>query len=205
MYVLEKSTFLIFGQKLGGPLTRGGGGGQPFSGRNSLTDHKKNLLTFPKHLKMPVKWHKKWFTWLSLKLYQKGGNRSSSNSIHMKNFSAVVSPRLQSINAEQVYFQNTPNYSDASFIYVSRHSVSYHTFLVARSLSLAIFDLTSCKLNSYNVCTGWLLRCNTMNIFSFQQIDGSTLKAASFPRWPSIENIEPHKTDYEAFSRKANG
>ena len=154
---------------------------------------------------MPVKWHKKWFTWLSLKLYQKGGNRSSSNSIHMKNFSAVVSPRLQSINAEQVYFQNTPNYSDASFIYVSRHSVSYHTFLVARSLSLAIFDLTSCKLNSYNVCTGWLLRCNTMNIFSFQQIDGSTLKAASFPRWPSIENIEPHKTDYGAFSRKANG
>ena len=60
----------------------------------------------------------------------------------MKNFSAVVSPRLQSINAEQVYFQNTPNYSDASFIYVSGHSVSYHTFLVARSLGLAIFDLT---------------------------------------------------------------
>ena len=68
----------------------------------------------------------------------------------MKNFSAVVSPRLQSINAEQVYFQNTPNYSDASFIYVSRHSLSYHTFLVlsyhaflvARSLGLAIFDLT---------------------------------------------------------------
>ena len=27
------------------------------------------------HLKMPVKWHKKWFTWLSLKLYQKRGNR----------------------------------------------------------------------------------------------------------------------------------
>ena len=68
------------------------------------------------HFKMPVKWHKKWFTWLSLKLYQKGGNISSSNSIHMKNFSAVVSPRLQAINAEQVYFQNTPNYSDASFI-----------------------------------------------------------------------------------------
>ena len=90
---------------------------------------------------MLVKWHKKWFTLLSLKLYQKGGNRSSSNSIHMKNFS-VVSPRLQAINAEQVYFQNTPNYSDASFIYVSRHSVSYHTFLVARSLGLAIFDLT---------------------------------------------------------------
>ena len=41
--VLEKSTFLIFWQKLGGPLTRGGGGGQPFSGRNSLTDHKKNF------------------------------------------------------------------------------------------------------------------------------------------------------------------
>ena len=60
----------------------------------------------------------------------------------MKNFSAVVSPMLQSINAEQVYFQNTPNYSDASFIYVSGHSVSYHTFLVARSLGLAIFDLT---------------------------------------------------------------
>ena len=79
---------------------------------------------------------------LSLKLYQKGGNRSSSNSIRMKNFSAVVSPRLQSINAEQVYFQNTSNYSDASFIYVSRHSVSYHTFLAARSLGLAIFDLT---------------------------------------------------------------
>ena len=78
---------------------------------------------------------------LSLKLYQKGGNGSSSNCIHMKNFS-VVSPRLQAINAEQVYFQNTQNYSDASFIYVSRHSVSYHTFLVARSLGLAIFDLT---------------------------------------------------------------
>ena len=59
----------------------------------------------------------------------------------MKNFS-VVSPRLQAINAEQVYFQNTPNYSDASFTYVSRHSVSYHTFLVARSLGLAMFDLT---------------------------------------------------------------
>ena len=61
----------------------------------------------------------------------------------MKNFS-VVSPRLHAINAEQVYFQNTPNYSDASFIYVSKHSVyvSYHTFLVARSLGLAIFDLT---------------------------------------------------------------
>ena len=68
------------------------------------------------HLKRPVKWHKKWFTSLSLKLYQKGGNRSSINSIHMKNFS-VVSPRLQAINAEQVYFQNTPNYSDASFTY----------------------------------------------------------------------------------------
>ena len=93
-----------------------------------------------RYLKMPVKWHKK-MVHLSLKLYQKGGNRSSSNSIHMKNFS-VVSPRLQAINAEQVYFQNTPNYSDASFIYVSRHSVSYHTFLVARSPSLAIFDLT---------------------------------------------------------------
>ena len=63
----------------------------------------------------------------------------------MKNFSAVVSPRLQAINEEQVYFQNTQNYSDASFIHVSRHSVltvSYHTFLVARSLGLAIFDLT---------------------------------------------------------------
>ena len=38
--VLEKSEFLIFWQKLGGQLTRGGGG-QPFSDRNSLTDHKK--------------------------------------------------------------------------------------------------------------------------------------------------------------------
>ena len=92
---------------------------------------------------MPVKWEK--MVHLSLKLYQKGGNRRSSNSIHMKNFS-VVSPRLQAINAEKVYFQNTPNYSDASFIYVSsrvsRHSVSYHTFLVARSFGLVIFDLT---------------------------------------------------------------
>ena len=44
--VLEKSKFLIFWQKLGGPLTRGEGG-QPFSGRNSLTDHKQKLLTFP--------------------------------------------------------------------------------------------------------------------------------------------------------------
>ena len=59
----------------------------------------------------------KWFTWLSLKLYQKGGNRSSSNSMHMKNFS-VVSPRLQAINAEQVYVQNTPNYSDASHLFM---------------------------------------------------------------------------------------
>ena len=41
VYVLEKSKFLIFWQKLEGPLT--GGGGQPFSGRNSLTDHKKNF------------------------------------------------------------------------------------------------------------------------------------------------------------------
>ena len=39
-------------------------------------------------------------------------------------------------------FQNTPHYSDASFIYVSRHSVSYHTFLVARSVGLAVFNLT---------------------------------------------------------------
>ena len=78
---------------------------------------------------------------LSFKRYQNEGNRSSSNSIHMKNFS-VGSPRLQAKNAEQVYFQNTLHYSDTSFIYVSRHSVSYHTFLVARSLGLAIFDLT---------------------------------------------------------------
>ena len=31
MYVLEKSKFLIFSQKLGGPLTRGGGGGEGVS------------------------------------------------------------------------------------------------------------------------------------------------------------------------------
>ena len=47
MYVLEKSKFLIFLQKLEGPLTGGGGGGggggQPFSGRNSLTDRKRNF------------------------------------------------------------------------------------------------------------------------------------------------------------------
>ena len=48
--------------KIGRSANWGGGGGQPFSGRNSLTDHKKKLLTFSKHLKMPVKWHKKWFT-----------------------------------------------------------------------------------------------------------------------------------------------
>ena len=42
VYVLEKSKFVICWQKLEGPLT-GGGGGQPFSGRNSLTDHKKNF------------------------------------------------------------------------------------------------------------------------------------------------------------------
>ena len=40
VYVLEKSKFLIFRRKLEGPLT---GGGQPFSGRNSQTDHKKNF------------------------------------------------------------------------------------------------------------------------------------------------------------------
>ena len=72
----------------------------------------------------------------------------------MKNFS-VVSPRLQAINAEQVYFQNTPNYSDASFTYVSRHSVSYHTFLVAHSLT----DGSTMK--------------------AAQLTDGSTMKAAS--------------------------
>ena len=33
-------------KKLGDPLI-GGGGGQPFNGQNSLTDHTK-LLTFPK-------------------------------------------------------------------------------------------------------------------------------------------------------------
>ena len=62
----------------------------------------------------------------------------------MKNFS-VVSPRLQAINAEQVYFQNTPNYSDASFTYdelcfQALCKLSY--ILVARSLGLAMFDLT---------------------------------------------------------------
>ena len=39
-----------------------------------------------------------------------------------------------------------------------------------------------------------------MNIFSFQQTDGTTLKAAS----SIFENVEPHQTDYGAFSRKAN-
>ena len=38
-------------------------------------------------------------------------------------------------------FNLLPNYSDASFTYVSRHSVSYYTFLVAGSLGLAMFDL----------------------------------------------------------------
>ena len=42
VYVLEKSKFLIFWQKLEGPLTRGGGGGAGGGvSRNSLTDHKK--------------------------------------------------------------------------------------------------------------------------------------------------------------------
>ena len=47
VYVLEKvnSDFLT---KIGRSANEGGGGGQPFSGRNSLTDHKKKLLTFPK-------------------------------------------------------------------------------------------------------------------------------------------------------------
>ena len=44
------------------------------------------------------------------------------HSINMKNFS-VVSPRLPAINTEMVYYLNTPNYSDASFIYVSRYSL----------------------------------------------------------------------------------
>ena len=40
VYVLKKKWISNFLKNLGGPLTRGGGG-QPFSGRNSLTDHKK--------------------------------------------------------------------------------------------------------------------------------------------------------------------
>ena len=35
-----------FEKKMGDPLIGGGGGGQPFNGQNSLTDHKK-LLTSP--------------------------------------------------------------------------------------------------------------------------------------------------------------
>ena len=42
----EKKQISDFLTKIGRSANEGGGGGQPFSGRNSLTDHKK-ILTFP--------------------------------------------------------------------------------------------------------------------------------------------------------------
>ena len=59
--------------------------------------------------------------------------------INMKNFS-VVSQRLLAINTERVYFQNTPNSSDISIIYISRYSPNCKLpcILVARNLCLAM-------------------------------------------------------------------
>ena len=60
------------------------------------------------------------------------------HSINMKNFS-VVSQRLLVINTERVYFQNTPNSSDISIIYISRYSLcKLLCILVARALGLAM-------------------------------------------------------------------
>ena len=64
------------------------------------------------------------------------------HSINMKNFS-VVSSRLLAINTKRVYFQNTPNSSDVSIIYIFRYSLcKLPCILVARALGLVIFDLT---------------------------------------------------------------
>ena len=55
------------------------------------------------------------------------------HSINMKNFS-VVSQRLLVINTERVYFQNIPNSSDISIIYISRYSLcKLPCILVARA------------------------------------------------------------------------
>ena len=60
------------------------------------------------------------------------------HSINMKNFS-VVSQRLLAINTERAYFQNTPNSSDISIIYISRYSLyKVPCILVARILGLAM-------------------------------------------------------------------
>ena len=55
------------------------------------------------------------------------------HSINRKNFS-VVSQRLLVINTERVYFQNIPNSSDISIIYISRYSLcKLPCILVARA------------------------------------------------------------------------
>ena len=60
------------------------------------------------------------------------------HSINMKNFS-VVSQRLLAINTERVCFQNTPNSSDISIIYISSFSLcKLPCTLVACALGLAM-------------------------------------------------------------------
>ena len=73
------------------------------------------------------------------------------------------------------------------FMFPGTHFVSYHVFLVACALGLAIFDLTFLQADSEATSdpsiaseqVDTLLRCNMKNIFSFELTDGSTLKAVT--------------------------